>query len=236
VNEEDRYRDLFSGKPGSVLGAFKETADAPVSGSAKAKQKAVSEKRLPPRRNRGPRIPPGQEIVTKWPVLDLGHHPLIPTQQWSLDIKGAVEKPLQLDWATFRSHARDTITADIHCVTAWSMLNNEWEGLSARSLMDMVQPKATAAHVIFHAHDGYRTNLSLSRFAGEDSLLAHSWNGAPITREHGGPVRMVVPSLYFWKSAKWIRQITFLVNDVKGYWEALGYHNEGDPWKEERYA
>lgn len=236
MSDEDRYRDLFNGKPGTVLGDFKNNPDEPLSGSTEAKMKAVADKRLPPRRDRGQRVPPGQEIVKKWPVLDLGHQPLIPTEQWTLDIKGAVEKPVHIDWARFISIADEKISADIHCVTAWSMLDNVWEGLSTRNLIKMVQPKKYAAHVIFHAHDGYRTNLSMARFVAEDSLLAHSWNGTPISREHGGPVRMIVPSLYFWKSAKWVRQITFLEHDVKGYWEALGYHNEGDPWKEERYA
>lgn len=236
MSDEDRFRDLFAGKPGTVLGSFKEASETKASSAVEAKLKAVGEQRMPKRRERGPRVPPGQEIVTKWPVLDLGHQPLVPLDQWSLDIKGAVEKPAHLDWAAFRALPQATINADIHCVTAWSMLDNAWEGLSTATLSKLVQPKATARHVIFHAHDGYRTNLTMDRFMAGDSLLAHRWNGSEISREHGGPVRMVVPSLYFWKSAKWVRQITFLENDVKGYWEALGYHNEGNPWKEERYA
>lgn len=239
-DEDDRFGDLFAGKPGSILGSFKEApgepAEEPEHGAITAKKKALAAHRLPKRRDRGARVPPGQEIVKKWPVLDLGHQPLIPTEQWTLDIKGAVARPMRIDWQTFRELAQVKIEADIHCVTAWSMLDNVWEGLTSSALLDLVRPHASACHLIFHAHDGYRTNVSLERFAGEDALLAHSWNGQPISREHGGPVRVVIPSLYFWKSAKWVRQITFLEHDVKGYWEALGYHNEGDPWREERYA
>lgn len=236
MSGEDRFRALFAGKPGSVLGEFIDPPEEVRTGFIDAKKKALSERREPPRRDRGPRVPPGQEVVDKWPVLDLGHQPLIPPDQWSLDIKGAVGRPLSISWAAFRDLPQSTIAADIHCVTAWSMLDNAWEGVTARHLIDLVQPKQTVKHVIFHAHDGYRTNVTMQRFAAENSLLAHSWNGEIISREHGGPVRTVIPSLYFWKSAKWVRQITFLEHDVKGYWEALGYHNEGDPWREERYA
>lgn len=236
MSDDDRFAELFAGQAGTVLGQFRDAPEEKRGGFVDAKKKAVSERRAPPRRDRGPRVPPGQEIVNKWPVLDLGHQPLIPLDQWSLDIKGAVERPLSFDWASFNALPQTKIGADIHCVTAWSMLDNTWEGLTARQLLGIVRPKSTVQHVIFHAHDGYRTNITLERFSVEDSLLAHSWNGVAITREHGGPVRAIIPSLYFWKSAKWVRQITFLEHDVKGYWEALGYHNEGDPWKEERYA
>lgn len=235
MSDEERLSKLFEGAPGSVLGRFKSEPEETREGFISAKKKAASKKRLPPRRKHGNRIPPGQEIVTDWPVLDLGHQPSIPNDQWTLDIKGAVGRPTQLNWAQFQALPQQTIKADIHCVTAWSMLDNEWKGVSAKQLVDIAQPRDTVKHVVFHAHDGYRSNLTMSRFVAEDSLLAHSWNGEPITREHGGPIRVVIPSLYFWKSAKWIRQITFLEKDVKGYWEALGYHNEGDPWKEQRY-
>ena len=235
-SDDDRYADLFAGKPGTVLGEFKDPPEELSSGFVIAKKKALDERRLPPRRDRGARVPPGQETVNDWPVLDLGHQPLIPLDQWSLEIKGAVERPQSYDWAAFKALPQSRIDADIHCVTAWSMLDNTWEGVSARHLIELAHPKPGVRHVIFHAHDGYRTNVTLERFNAEDSLLAHTWNGQAISREHGGPVRCVIPALYFWKSAKWIRQITFLEQDVKGYWEALGYHNEGDPWREERYA
>ncbi len=230
MTEDDKFADLFTGKPGSVLGNQREQGSA-----EKAKIKAADEKRFPPRRDRGPRVPPGQEIVDKWPVLDLGQRPHVPTDQWTLEIKGAVERPLNLDWNAFHALPQTTINADIHCVTAWSLLDNDWEGIAATTLLDIIKPLPTAKYLIFHAHDGYRTNVPLTRFAEANSLLAHKRNGEGISRDHGGPIRPVIPSLYFWKSAKWVRQITFLENDVKGYWEALGYHNNGDPWKEERY-
>ena len=234
TGDNDRA-DLFKGKPGSILGGFREEPPTDTGGAAKAKKKAAEQKRLPPRRARGGRVPPGQEIVTKWPVLDLGHQPLISPREWSLSIKGAVAKPRDFDWDAFMVLPQSNIEADIHCVTAWSMLDNVWGGVSTRDLLAAVAPREDARHVMLHSHDGYRTNVSLARFGAEDALLAHHWNSQPISREHGGPVRLVIPALYFWKSAKWIRQITFLTADVKGYWEALGYHNEGDPWREERY-
>lgn len=233
--DEDDREDAFKGKPGSILGAFRDTTPTETGNAAKAKLKAVEQKRLPPRRERGRRVPPGQEIVDKWPVLDLGHQPLVSPRDWSLSIKGAVARPREFDWNAFMALPQSKIAADIHCVTAWSMLDNIWEGVSTRTLLAAVAPRDDARHVMLHGHDGYRTNVSLARFGADDALLAHHWNGVPITREHGGPVRLVIPALYFWKSAKWIRQITLLTQDVKGYWEALGYHNEGDPWREERY-
>ncbi len=232
MTDDDRMAALFKGAPGTVLGNH---AEEPDSSAVIAKKKAAAEKRLPPRRDRGRRVPPGQEVVTDWPVLDLGTRPHIAPEDFRLDIKGAIERPLSLDWQGFTALATDTVRADIHCVTAWSMLDNEWLGLRARRLLDTVRPMATTKHVVFHAHDGYRSNVRLERFAADDSLLATHRNGTPISRDHGGPVRVVIPSLYFWKSAKWVRQITFLEHDVKGYWEALGYHNEGDPWKEQRF-
>ena len=239
--DDDRFDTLFSGRKGSVLGehtANTPTVDdpAPTSSAAKAKMKAAAEQRLPPRRDHDRRrVPPGQKVVDKWPVLDLGHQPSVPKSQWTLDIKGAVARPLSLDWDAFHGLTQSRVDADIHCVTAWSLLDNVWEGVRTCDLIARVQPDESVRHVIFHAHDGYRTNVTMARFQAENALLAHTWNGTEISREHGGPMRIILPDLYFWKSAKWVRQITFLANDVKGYWEALGYHIEGDPWREERY-
>ena len=205
TDDDQRYADLFKGKPGTVLGSSNEPPIETRVGFVSAKKKAVSEKRLPPRRNHSGRMPPGQDVVDTWPVLDLGHQPLVSTNQWSLDIKGDVTRPLSIDCDAFNNLPQSKINADIHCVTAWSLLNNVWEGVSARQLIAMVQPREATKQVIFHTHDGYRANVSMTRFAEENALLAHTWNGAPTTREHGGPVRMVMPSLYFWKSAKWVR-------------------------------
>jgi DMSO/TMAO reductase YedYZ molybdopterin-dependent catalytic subunit len=181
------------------------------------------------------RLPPGQRLVTDWPVLDLGDQPNLSTADWSLTVGGAVEEPLKWSWQDFRDQPQATMVSDIHCVTTWSRYDNTWDGVSARHLLDRVRPKPGAAFVMLKSYDGYSTNLPLARFADDDVLLAHSWQGQPLSREHGGPVRVVVPKLYFWKSAKWLRAITFMDKDSPGYWELRGYHDEGDPWTEQRY-
>ena len=182
------------------------------------------------------RLPPGQRQVDKWPVLDLGLHPDISTDQWRLRITGLVENPLALDWEAFQALPQSELTSDIHCVTSWSLYGNRWDGVAVADLLSHIRPKPEARFVLLRSSDGYSTNLPLAKFAAPNSLLAHSWNGRPLTREHGGPVRAVVPHLYFWKSAKWLRGIRFMEEDEPGYWELRGYHNEADPWKEERYA
>jgi DMSO/TMAO reductase YedYZ molybdopterin-dependent catalytic subunit len=127
-------------------------------------------------------------------------------------------------------------TSDIHCVTAWSRYDNRWEGVSARHILSVVQPMERAKFLVCHSHDGYTTNLALEQFADDDVLLAYKWEGQEIPREHGGPVRAIVPKFYFWKSAKWIKRIEFVAKDKPGFWENRGYHNEGDPWQEQRYG
>lgn len=181
------------------------------------------------------RLPPGQRLVRDWPVLDLGIQPDLSPADWSLSVGGAVEAPLTWSWQDFLAQPQTSLTTDIHCVTTWSRYDNAWVGVSARHLLDVVRPRPGAAFVMFRSHDGYTTNVPLGRFADDDVLLAHSWQGAPLGREHGGPVRVVIPKLYFWKSAKWLRAITVMDKDSPGYWELRGYHDEGDPWKEERY-
>ena len=182
------------------------------------------------------RLPPGQREVKNWPVLDIGIHPMLPATRWRLDVNGLVDNPVSWSWADFIGQPQIELTNDIHCVTAWSRFDNHWLGVGTRHLIDLVRPKAEARFVVQHGYDGYTTNLSLADFAGEDVLLAHRWEGDPISREHGGPVRLVLPKLYLWKSAKWLKQIEFAANDKPGFWEVRGYHNRGDPWKEERYG
>jgi DMSO/TMAO reductase YedYZ molybdopterin-dependent catalytic subunit len=182
------------------------------------------------------RLPPGQHLTQDWPVLDLGFTPNISRERWRLDVYGAVETPLFWDFAQFSAQRQSTFISDIHCVTTWSRYDNTWEGLSTRALLDACRPKPDARFVSLESHDGYTTNLSLEDFASDDALLAHSWQGAPIERDHGGPVRVIVPHLYFWKSAKWLQRIEFRSDDKPGYWEVRGYHNRGDPWLEQRYS
>ena len=182
------------------------------------------------------RLPPGQREVKNWPVLDLGIKPMLPPERWRLTVDGLVANPIAWGWADFQAQPQTASTSDIHCVTAWSRYDNRWEGVSARHLLGLVRPLPEARHIIFHAYDGYTTNLPLQAFDHDDVLLAARWEGEPIAREHGGPVRAVVPKLYFWKSAKWVKRLEFVAEDRKGFWEVRGYHNEADPWKEERYG
>jgi DMSO/TMAO reductase YedYZ molybdopterin-dependent catalytic subunit len=182
------------------------------------------------------RLPPGQHLVKNWPVLDLGRQPDVSHERWRLKVSGMVERPVTLDWSAFQALPQRTIRSDIHCVTTWSRYDNDWAGVSTRDLLELVQARSEARFVMLHGYDGYTTNLPLADFAAEGSLLAHSWQGKPLTRDHGGPVRLVVPHLYFWKSAKWIKGIEVLGADRPGFWEVNGYHMRGDPWSEERYS
>lgn len=181
------------------------------------------------------RLPPGQRLVQNWPVLDLGVHPDIPRDKWRLMMGGAVQQPLRLDWAGFQALPQRDSVSDIHCVTSWSRYDNRWRGVCARDLIAAVKPLPEAQHVVLTSYDTYTTNVPLAEFADEDVLLATHWDGQELSVEHGGPLRVVVPKLYFWKSAKWLKRIDFVATDEPGFWETRGYHNHGDPWIEERY-
>ncbi|RUP00431.1 sulfite oxidase-like oxidoreductase [Hyphomicrobium sp.] len=182
------------------------------------------------------RLPPGQHLVRDWPVLDLGEQPEIALDKWELVVDGAVEHPVRLDWAQFHDQPQSQKTSDIHCVTTWSRYDNRWGGVATQDILDRVMPKADAHFVILHSYDRYTTNITLEDFASEDAIVAHSWEGQPLSREHGGPVRLIVPHLYLWKSAKWLKRIEFASRDAPGFWEVNGYHNRADPWKEQRYS
>jgi DMSO/TMAO reductase YedYZ molybdopterin-dependent catalytic subunit len=182
------------------------------------------------------RLPPGQRLVESWPVLDLGVQPHVPRETWRLEVDGAVAHPLALDWEAFMALPQVEDVSDIHCVTQWSRYDNRWQGVSTREILALARPLPEARHVILHAHDGYTTNVALDHFSEGDCLLAHSHDGAPLSREHGGPVRLVIPRYYFWKSPKWIKRIELSAVDKPGFWEVRGYHNVGDPWREERYG
>ncbi|KIU51639.1 MULTISPECIES: sulfite oxidase-like oxidoreductase [Bradyrhizobium] len=182
------------------------------------------------------RLPPGQHLTADWPVLDLGLLPKVTRERWWLDVHGTVEQTIYWTWPQFMAQPQTQFVSDIHCVTTWSRYDNQWEGLATRDLLAACRPRADARFVALHCYDGYITNLALEDFAAEDALLAHSWSGKPLEKEHGGPVRLVVPHLYFWKSAKWLQRIEFLTEDAPGFWEVRGYHNRGDPWAEQRYS
>lgn len=182
------------------------------------------------------RLPPGQHLVRDWPILDLGMTPQVSEQSFRLDVTGAVEHPVSWNFSQFKAQPQTSFVTDIHCVTTWSRYDNRWDGVSTRDLLDIVMPRAEARFVELYSSDGYTTNLTIEDFAAEDAIVAHSWEGKPLTRDHGGPVRLVVPHLYFWKSAKWINRIHFLDRNKPGFWERNGYHDRGDPWNEERYS
>lgn len=185
---------------------------------------------------RADRIPPGQSRTRKWPVLDAFGPPDISDERWALKIFGLVETPLTFTLAEFRSLPRVRVFADFHCVTKWSRLGNIWEGVGTQELLMRAGVKSNAKYVICHGFDhGWTTNLPLSDFLQSDCLLADRHDGEPISVEHGGPVRGMVPQLYAWKSAKWICGIELVEHDRAGYWEAGGYHMHGNPWTEERF-
>lgn len=211
----------------------------PTSKLTSTKQAWATEKRglsagnsTPPRH----RLPPGQHTTTGLPVLDLGIQPAISHDEWRFTVAGPVGTAIDWDWATFMAQPQTTVTVDIHCVTTWSSFDNRFTGVSFRHLLDQVQPAKNARFVMARCFDGYSTNVPLEWLEDDDVLLCHSWNDAPLSQEHGGPMRLLVPKLYFWKSAKWLRHLTFMEKDQPGFWEARGYHMRGEPFDEERYG
>jgi DMSO/TMAO reductase YedYZ molybdopterin-dependent catalytic subunit len=156
---------------------------------------------------------------------------------WRLTVNGLVERALEFDWEQFRALPRVKVFADFHCVTRWSRLGNLWEGVSVRHLLEMAGVKPQARYVVATGYDsGWTTNLPLEEFDREDAVIVDQHDGEPLDPDHGGPARLIVPRLYAWKSAKWLKAVTLVDEDRPGYWEELGYHNYGDPWREERFA
>jgi DMSO/TMAO reductase YedYZ molybdopterin-dependent catalytic subunit len=184
----------------------------------------------------GDRVPPGQRLTDRWPVFTEGFTPRIDKKEWKLAIAGAVEEELTFTWEEFCALPQTTAVSDIHCVTRWSRLDNEWQGVSFRELIRHARPKPEARHVMAHCYGGYTTNVPLQDLMEEGVLLAHTHNGQPLTSEHGAPLRLMIPHLYFWKSAKWLSGLQFMAEEHPGFWEMYGYHFRGDPWKEERYS
>ncbi|KSU83441.1 Oxidoreductase molybdopterin binding domain-containing protein [Fictibacillus enclensis] len=183
------------------------------------------------------RVPPNQNVTTKWPVLHVGNVPYYPDlTDWDLKVYGMVEKPTTFTYDELLTLPRATAQNDIHCVTGWSKLDNVWEGVAVKDIVKDVGIHPSAKYVLLHAEEGWTTNLPLEDFLKESSLLAHTHNGESLSPEHGYPLRAVVPHLYFWKSAKWLRGIEFLPLETPGFWEKNGYHMYGDPWKEERFS
>lgn len=181
------------------------------------------------------RVPAGQTLVTSFPVLDLGVQPDVPLDRWALRVHGQVETEVRLDWAAFQALPQVEDTSDFHCVTRWSQLDLNWSGVLARDILALAKPLPEARYVSLLGYDGYTTNLSLDALLDDDVLVAHSVLGAPLSKAHGGPVRLVVPKRYAWKSAKWLKAIELRADNKPGFWEERGYHDEADPWKEERF-
>ena len=179
------------------------------------------------------RIPPGQYLTSDFPVLSAGPTPHTPLDQWDFQIDGEIDQPQRWSWDEFLALPREAITVDIHCVTKWSKLDTVWEGISLDTLLAGAKP--SARFLIAHCDGGYTTNLPLADVTGGKAWIAFQYDGQPLDPEHGGPARLLVPHLYFWKSAKWIRRLSLAIEDERGFWEVLGYHNYGDPWREQRY-
>ncbi|GIX04109.1 MAG: molybdopterin-binding oxidoreductase [Planctomycetaceae bacterium] len=190
---------------------------------------------ISPDTRRPQRLPPGQTRTRKWPVLQYGRIPVISREAWRLQITGLVRQPFTLTWETYRQLPRVKVFADFHCVTRWSRLGNLWEGVALRTVLERASVLPEARYLIAGGYDdGWTTNLPLEAALQEDVLLADLHDGQPLSAEHGGPVRLVVPRLYAWKSAKWLSTLELLAEDRRGTWEAVGYHDRGDPWLEER--
>jgi DMSO/TMAO reductase YedYZ molybdopterin-dependent catalytic subunit len=191
---------------------------------------------ISPDTQRQNRVPPGQRLTEKWPLLHHGAVPNIDTSEWTFTISGWVEQKRALSYDEFMSLPRVKVFSDIHCVTRWSRLNNLWEGVSSSTIRELANILPEAQFVIVHCVGGFTTNLPLTDFFQPDVLFAIKHDNQALTPGHGYPVRLVVPRLYFWKSAKWVSGIEFTAEDRPGFWESYGYHNHGDPWKEERYS
>jgi DMSO/TMAO reductase YedYZ molybdopterin-dependent catalytic subunit len=184
----------------------------------------------------GGRLPPGQHLTSGFPVLDLGIRPAISLERWRLEISGLVENPRTFSWDEFNALPRFEDMSDFHCVTTWSKFDCRWSGVAFFTLAETVKPKPEARHVLFTSYDGYSTNVRLEDCADDDVLIATRFDGQPIPLEHGGPARVIIPKLYAWKGAKFVRLIEFASEDRLGFWELRGYSNTADPWTEDRFS
>ncbi|MFQ5761759.1 MAG: sulfite oxidase-like oxidoreductase [Candidatus Bathyarchaeia archaeon] len=182
------------------------------------------------------RAPPGQVISSSWPVLTYGSTPAVALESWSLEVRGLVDRRLKLAWEDIFKLQKTVVVADFHCVTGWTKPRNTWEGVTFRTLMKEASPRPEAAFASFECYGGYTTSLPLAALIDDEVLLAYSHNGAPLPAEHGGPLRLIVPKRYAYKSAKWLHVIELLKHDRLGFWELRGYSNTADPWSEDRYS
>ena len=186
--------------------------------------------------DRAGRIPPGQYLTDGFPVLSAGPTPQIPLDEWEFTIDGLVREPVRWTWEEFLALPARDWTVDISCVTKWTKLDTSWHGVSVDDLLAAADLDPRARFLTAHSYGGYTTNLPLTDVLNNQAFVAYQYDGAPLEPAHGGPARLVVPHLYFWKSAKWVRGLLLAESDTPGFWESLGYHNRGDPWREERYS
>lgn len=182
------------------------------------------------------RLPPGQSLTLKWPVLHYGSVPRFDPQTWDFRVYGEIESPLRFSWNEFNALTKVQRTSDFHCVTRWSRFDNRWDGVAFQEILRHCSPKRSAAYVLAHAEQGFTANVPLADLDREEVLLATHHDGEPLSGEHGYPLRLIVPHLYAWKSVKWVRALEFMDHDQAGFWEQNGYHMYGDPWKEERFS
>jgi DMSO/TMAO reductase YedYZ molybdopterin-dependent catalytic subunit len=181
------------------------------------------------------RVPPGQYLTERFPVLTVGRNPKFDLDDWDLRVDGEVEAPLSLTWDELRSLPQAEVTADIHCVTRWSKLDTTWRGVRVRDLLERVAPTVRGTHLMAYCDGGYTTNLPLEAVLADEVLVAHTYAGRPLEPDHGAPLRLLVPKRYFWKSAKFLRRLEVMSGDRMGFWELNGYHNDADPWREQRH-
>ena len=180
-------------------------------------------------------VPPGQFLTDKWPVLTFGRTPKIHLKNWHFLMFGLVENDIEFTWEQFLALPQSSVTADFHCVTQWSRLNNRWGGVLFKDVIRLIKPMPDARYVMVHCFGEYSTNLSLRALMEDDVIFAYSHDGAPLEPDHGGPLRLVIPKRYGWKSAKWVIALQFMATNEPGFWEANGYDNNGNPWLEERF-
>jgi DMSO/TMAO reductase YedYZ molybdopterin-dependent catalytic subunit len=181
------------------------------------------------------RLPPGQALTLKWPVLHYGSVPRFDPADWDFQVRGLVEAPMRFTWADFNALPKIRVTSDFHCVTRWSRFDNHWEGVAFRELLGRLKLGARAGYVLAHAEQGFTANVPLVDLDRDNVLFATHHDGAPLAPGHGYPLRLIVPHLYAWKSVKWVRGVEFLDHDAPGFWEQNGYHMYGDPWKQQRF-
>lgn len=193
-------------------------------------------KRRAPAAAQANRVPPGQYVTNDFPVLSAGPTPRVDLAKWTLTLEGLVRAPMQFSWQEFTQLPSREYVVDIHCVTKWTKLDTRWLGVPLDTLLEQVELDPKAAFLTAYSFDGYTTNLPLPEVVNGQAFVAYQYDGKPIAPEHGGPARLLVPGLYFWKSAKWLKGLRFMEKDKSGFWESLGYNNHGDPFREERYS